>query len=167
MKKITAILFSGITTFCFVSLMTSCGDDDHKTPGLEFMPDMYRSPGYETYSASPLTADSLSAMAPVKGTVSRNQYMLFNYANTPEAYELAGVELKNPLAATPENLAEGKRLFEIFCIHCHGIKGDGKGSLVISSKGGDGFPVPSYYDDAHKDLPDGKMFFSIILPYNL
>ena len=52
-------------------------------------------------------------------------------------------------------------------IHCHGAAGDGKGSLVISSKGGDAFPVPSYYDDAHKDLPDGKMFFSITHGKNL
>ena len=27
--------------------------------------------------------------------------------------------------------------------------------------------MPSYYDDTHKDLPDGKMFFSITYGKNL
>lgn len=163
MKKTVLKTITGIATLTVV--IASCNDT--KKPGLEFMPDMYRSPGYETYSPSPLTSDSVSAMDPVTGTVSRNQLMLFNYQNTTEDYERAGAELKNPFTATPENLEEGKHLFTNFCVHCHGEKGDGKGSLNITSKGGGPFPVPSYYDDAHKDLPDGKMFFSITYGKNL
>lgn len=163
MKKIVLNTITGLAVLAVAA--TSCNDP--KKPGLEFMPDMYRSPGYTAYEVSPLTSDSVSALAPVKGTVARSQMMLFNYPNTPEAYELAGAELKNPLAATAENLAEGKRLYTNMCIHCHGEKGDGKGTLNITSKGGGPFPVPSYYDDAHKSLPDGKMFFSITHGKNL
>jgi mono/diheme cytochrome c family protein len=163
MKKIvTAVLTGFVALNIFV---TSCHDP--KKPGLEFMPEMYRSPDYETYSPSPLNADSMSAMLPVAGTVARNQFMLFNYKNTPEDYERAGTELKNPIAANEENLEEGKRLFNIYCIHCHGEHGDGKGLMNITSKGGGPFPVPSYFDDAHKELPDGKMFFSITYGKNL
>jgi mono/diheme cytochrome c family protein len=36
-------------------------------------------------------------------------------------------ELKNPVAATPETLAAGKRLYGLHCEKCHGAKGDGKG----------------------------------------
>ena len=128
------------------------------------MPDMYRSPGYETYAPSPLTHDSASALQPVSGTIARGQYIGFDYANTNDGYEAAGTELKNPTEATEANLAEGKRLFGIYCAHCHGEKGDGQGWLQIK---GDKFPVPSYYDAAHKDLPDGKMFFTITYGKNL
>jgi mono/diheme cytochrome c family protein len=164
MKKITTYTLTIISALG-VALLSSC--HDNKSTGYEFMPDMYRSPAYTAYEGSPLTSDSISALAPVAGTVSRSQMMLFNYPNTPEAYELAGAELKNPLTATAENLAEGQRLFTNMCQHCHGATGDGKGSLNITSKGGGPFPVPSYYDDAHKDLPDGKMFFSITHGKNL
>lgn len=159
-------LVKAITTLASVSfLVTSC--HDKKELGYEFMPDMYRSPAYSAYEGSPLTKDSVSALPPVAGSVSRGQMMLFNYPNTPEAYELAGAELKNPLEASTANLTEGKRIYTNMCIHCHGEKGDGKGTLNITSKGGGPFPVPSYYDDAHKDLPDGKMFFSVTYGKNL
>lgn len=164
MKKTSPILFSGFTVFCFALLLSSCNKGGNKKPGLEFMPDMYRSPGYETYAPSPLTHDSASALQPVSGTVARGQYIGFDYPNTNEGYEAAGTELKNPIDASQANLEEGKRQYEIFCAHCHGEKGDGQGWLQIK---GDKFPVISYYDAAHKDLPDGKMFFSIAYGKNL
>lgn len=163
MKKITAFLFSGFTAFCFALLLSSCNKHDNKAPGLEFMPDMYRSPAYATYDPSPLTNDSSSSLHPVEGTVARGQYVGFNYPNTNEGYE-ASAELKNTLEASASNLEEGKRQYEIYCAQCHGEKGDGQGWLQIK---GDKFPVISYYDAAHKDLPDGKMFFSISYGKNL
>lgn len=163
-KKVAITSLAGFAALSF--FISACSHDNRK-PGLEFMPEMYRSPGYETYAPSPLTADSASAMTPVAGTISRGQMMAFNYPNTNEGYEAAGKELTNPLPVTEENLAEGKRKFEIFCVHCHGVTGDGKGTLNITSKGGGPFPVPSYFDDAHKDLTDGKMFFSITYGKNL
>ncbi len=164
MKKNSAIIFSGITAFCLVLLLSACNRNGNKNPGLEFMPDMYRSPGYETYAPSPLTHDSASALQPVNGTIARGQYIGFDYPNTNEGYEAAGTELKNPLETSQANLEEGKRQYEIFCAHCHGEKGDGQGWLQIK---GDKFPVISYYDAGHKDLPDGKMFFSITYGKNL
>lgn len=143
--------------------LNSCSHDS-KHPGLEYMPDMYRSPSYETYQPNTLFKDSLSARLPVAGTIPRGFNTYFPFPNTPEGYEAAGVSLKNPLAANEENLAEGNRLFQIYCQHCHGEKGDGKGSLKVK---GENFPVPSYFDDARINLPDGKMFFSITYGKNL
>ena len=143
--------------------IVSCSNDP-KSPGLEFMPDMYRSPSLETYQPDSYFKDSLSARQPVAGTIPRGYDTYFPYANTNEDYEKAGLELKNPLALNDENSAEGKRLFEIYCQHCHGMKGDGQGTLRVK---GEKFPVPSYFDDVHINLPEGKMFFSINYGKNL
>src|SRR3954469_20907204 len=112
-----ALIISG------VSLMTSCSKDPKKA-GLEYMPDMYRSPSYEVYSSNPNFKDSMSMRVPPAGTVPRN-YEFFQYPNTMEGYTAASIDVKNPLPLNDENLAEGKRLFNIFCIHCHGATGNG------------------------------------------
>ena len=68
------------------------------------MPNMYRSPSYETYSSNPLFADGLSARHPVDGTVARgdntyNDYdrLPYPFPNTPEGYEAAGTGFHSPL----------------------------------------------------------------------
>ncbi len=102
---------------------------------------------------------------PVAGTVPRGKAeYVYPFPNTNEGYEEAGKKLKNPLPKTPENLAEGKRLYELYCIHCHGEKGNGQGTIVQAEK----FPAPpSYYGPQLKDLPEGKMFHSITYGKNL
>jgi mono/diheme cytochrome c family protein len=149
--------------FGMIALVSSCSNDPQK-PGLEYMPDMYRSPSLETYQPTGLFSDSSSARKPVAGTIPRGYNTYFPYPNDTTGYEAAGRELKNPLAAHEENIKEGDRLFKIYCQHCHGEKGDGDGTLRVK---GDKFPVPSYFDDAHKDLAEGKMFFSITYGKNL
>jgi mono/diheme cytochrome c family protein len=44
----------------------------------------------------------------------------------------AAVKLKNPVAATDENLAEGKSLYAKHCKSCHGVKGKGDGTKAES-----------------------------------
>ena len=66
----------------FTLFVVSCGDE--LSPGVEFMPDMYRSPSYETYSGSPFLADSLSARLPVAGSIPRGYNAFFEYENTKE-----------------------------------------------------------------------------------
>ena len=83
-------------------LLGACGDK--QSPGLEYMPDMYRTPAVVAYSPSHITKDSVSALAPVAGTVARGQYVDFNYPNTNEGYEAAGLELKNPFQSTTKNM---------------------------------------------------------------
>lgn len=40
----------------------------------------------------------------------------------------------NPVKATPEGLAEARKVFGYDCAMCHGEKGDGKGDIVESMK---------------------------------
>ncbi|MEO8086141.1 MAG: cytochrome c [Bacteroidota bacterium] len=157
MKKIFKYILPVVT----VIAVASCSSDDPKDPGLEYMPDMYRSPDYETNSANPNFKDSMTEQQPVAGTIARGNdiytaldRMPYPYENTPEGYEAAGTNLHNPLEHSGENMAEGKRLYENYCTHCHGAKGQGDGLVVAHN----GPKPPAYNSDALKDLPEGKAF---------
>jgi mono/diheme cytochrome c family protein len=159
MKKI----FLYIVPAAVISI-TACTYDDIKKPGHEFMPDMYISPSYETYSSNPLFSDSMTSRQPVAGTIARGDAIFtdydrlpYPYPNTPEGYEAAGVNLHNPLENTPENMAEGQRLYMNYCIHCHGETGMGDGLVTIHN----GPKPPPYSGDQLKGLPVGKMYHTI------
>lgn len=68
--------------------------------------------------------------------------------------------LKNPIPATPENLAKGKALFEGkgTCLNCHGKegKGDGPAGLILS-------PTPRNLTNCkfHENRMDGELFWVI------
>jgi len=74
---------------------TSCKRNP-QSPGLEYMPDMYRSVAYETYDVNPNLPDSMSAQVAPSNTIPRG-FEPYPYPNTAEGYEAAGLNLKNPL----------------------------------------------------------------------
>ena len=163
-----------ILVFMFV-IITGCGDSASdgrsltKHPGYEYMPNMYRSASYETYSENPLFKNNSTAREPVEGTVPRG-FVPFNYDNTLDDYLNAGRELTNPLEWNMQNIEEGEALYGMFCAHCHGKNGDGKASIQHPLYGA----VPSYSDDllvrrsgtSMKDLSDGHMYHAITYGFN-
>ena len=130
------------------------------------MPDMTYSNASETYSASEIPTpegNNMSARKPVEGTIpygyipddekiKTNQALLMSYvmknhyshdvAKQDEERVRAANEIQDPLERTAENLAEGKRLYDINCTPCHGEKGEGNGQLIELPGGGDG-PTPT------------------------
>jgi mono/diheme cytochrome c family protein len=123
------------------------------------MDDMYTSPSLETYAPASQFANGLSAQLPVEGTVPRGYYP-YEYANTNEGYEAARTTLALPEAFDNETaLAEGKELYNIFCDHCHGEKGDGNGPLVMQEKI---LGVPSYASSRLPDITPGSMYHVIM-----
>ena len=160
----------------FILIFTiGCGDPASdgrkltKHPGYEYMPDMYRSPSYETYSENPLFPNNSTARMPVKGTIPRG-FVPFEYENTLDDYLKAGQNLMNPLENNLSNIEEGEALYVMFCAHCHGKNGDGKGSIQHPLYGA----VPSYSDDVllrrsgttMKELSDGHMYHAITYGFN-
>lgn len=139
--------------------LSSCGVRDENTPGVEFMPDMYRSPSLEVYGSHALDGDTTpnTEMLPVKGTIARG-YMPYIYENNAAGYEAAGLNLHNPLDMSKRDKWEkdGSDLYGKFCVHCHGSSGAGDGKVGLKLPG----PPPAY-DGALKDLPEGKIFHSI------
>ncbi len=142
--------------------------DDPQSPGLEYMPDMYRSPAIETYVDYEFPDSSTSRKAP-EGSIPRG-YKPYAYPNSNEGYELAGQQLSNPLMLTEKSIKEGKKLYESFCAHCHGKKGLGAGSITNAIYGA----VPSYADNtpnrrgnrAMSALTEGHIYHTIMFGLN-
>ncbi len=158
-----------LSTLALTSLMiTSCGSDP-QSPGIEYMPDMYRSPALEPYAENNKQIeganfeDNMQALKPAEGSISRG-YLPYGIPNTVEGYEMAGELLKDPYPLTEEIIAEGKVIYTKFCWHCHGDKGMGDGPTVTA---GGHPPPPAYNSAALKNLPEGKMFHTITYGKNL
>ena len=164
------------TTIVIVALamMTSCTTDPN-SPGVEYMPDMYRSPAIEAYvdygedpyfvteEVAVAQRNTKSTRKPVAGTIAfkgdEKAFALpYPYHNTPEGYELAGKENHSPLPTTAKNIEAGALDYELMCTHCHGEKGKGDGAI---SKNGHIMGIPDFASKL-KDLPEGKMYHTLI-----
>lgn len=146
-------------------VVASCSKKDPQSPGFEYMPDMYRSVGYDAYQANPNFANGTTAQNMVDGTMpyQADRSKIYNvlpypFPNTNEGYEAAGLTLKNPLPYSEANLKQGEELFQTFCQHCHGAKGMGDG--VVGTKN-PGLIPPAYNSPQLVSLPEGKIFHSI------
>jgi mono/diheme cytochrome c family protein len=172
--------------------VTSCTSDPN-SPGIEFMPDMYRPQSYEAYlekydvdsakffdrnidriapNYEELTPEQQIAVQkevaaiygvwsngsatrkPVKGTVAVGKKP---YALSKDQKEESKL-LVNPVPFSNSNLKEGKAYYELFCDHCHGVKGDGNGPMITLGV----YPAqPPSYTGAAKDLTAGEIYHTI------
>lgn len=144
-------------------VMGSC-DRTRSSTGWDYMPDMYYSNAYESYTPNPNFEDNLTMRSPVKGSIPRDM-IPFDYEKSDEDRVAAGEELVNPLEASKENLARGEKAYGIFCLSCHGSKGDGMGLLYTSGR----YPYPpaSLIEDWVKELKDGSIYHSITVGYGI
>lgn len=175
----TAKTFTALTV---IGLLASCGKSDSNSPGVEYMPDMYRSPAIEAYvdyGQDPYyhTEDKArdqrnrpSARKPVEGTIAFSDVaemaqfnMPYPYPNSPEGYEAAGVNLRSPIEMTQATVDHGKALYEKFCMHCHGATGQGDGPVVNNGN----YPAPGSYTGPLRDLPEGKIFHVLVYGKNV
>jgi len=143
----------------FMITLSSCWTDKSK-PNYQYMPDMYKSVGYETYSQNPNYANGMTTQIPVEGTIARGQ-VPYDYENTNEGYESAKLDLKNPLEMDEANLANGKKMYDIYCISCHGSAGAGDGELVKRDKF---LGVPNYKD---REITEGSIYHVIMHGRNM
>ena len=180
-----------LVVFITVLGLFSCTSDPD-SPGVEFMPDMYRATGYEAYlkkfdidSADFFkrnldklgydeTPDSLKLA--LKQEV-QELYNVFNggvitrkpvKGSIPEGKKPFMIEkgdrtlakaVKMPIPYTETSvLAEGKAYYEVFCIHCHGPKGQGNGSLIKKELF---LKPPAYNNGTTKELSAGEIYYTI------
>ncbi len=146
-------------------LVTSC--DSKRSTGWEYAPNMYEHIAFDPDQKNPNFKDGKTAQVPPAGTTPVG-FVRFDYPNTKEGYDKASLEVTNPLAATQQNLADGKALFITFCSPCHGATGQGDGIVTAHGFGA----VPSYSKGqssrggAMKDLTDGKIYHTITYGVN-
>jgi len=153
MNKLVFVLIAVIL------LITSCTRDRSK-PNIRYMPDMYVSIPYESYGINVKMKDSMSALVPPFGAIARGK-MPFEYPEGLEGYNLAKENLKSPFEVNESNLANGKKMFDIYCSSCHGFKGDGQGMLVKNEKF---LGVPNYKD---RQINEGSIYHVIYYGRNM
>ena len=171
-------------------VLVSCTTDPN-SPGVEFMPDMYRATGYEAYlkkfdidsndffernlrklgyekaadSAKPSLIDEVDELykifksglitrKPVKGTIAVGK-MPFPIEKGDRSLAKA---VRMPIPYTETSLIEGKTYYEVFCVHCHGPKGQGKGSLIQKELF---LKPPAYNSKDTKLLSSGEIYYTI------
>ncbi len=148
--------------------LASCTQSGGNFAGWEYAPDMYYAKGPEAFKMLQKdTGNDYKRMwNPVKNTIARGKLdYFFGYPNDTVGYRLAGSEVKCPetVPVTLANIQEGKRLFDINCVVCHGKLGRGDGTIVKDDK----FPPPpAYQSPVIKKLSDGAKYFSIVYGKN-
>jgi hypothetical protein len=133
-----------------LGLLASCNHNFdripvHKTPRIEFAPNMYNSEAYEPvtviedsinfpegYNQMPGNEGLGNLKLPVPNTIKRG---FTPYHISKDSLEYASRTLQNPLVLNDQVLAEGEVLFMRFCAHCHGTTGAGDGPVSEKLKG--------------------------------
>ena len=144
MKIALAIVFAAF------SLGLSACNTKHSEPNWAYAPDMH-------YSVALKAQKEGSMRPPVKGTIPRD-FKPYEITSIEEA----GRVLKNPLPRSKEVMKKGQKLFNVYCIVCHGKFGEGDGNVVPK------FPrPPSLQADKIRDYKDGQIFHVMTLGQNL
>lgn len=183
------IRFKSIIGISFLALigaitLSSCKGDPN-SPGLEYMPDMYRSSAIEPYvdyghirgRDNDSIAHLQSAKTPPYGTAPWYgsdedviKVMLpYRHAaptNADKTHALWGERQSdlgrdaakndvNPIPYSEVAFNEGKDIYTKFCMQCHGEKGDGQGKIVQNGKI---TGVPNY---ANNKISEGEIFYTV------
>lgn len=150
MKSVFKIAF----VLSIVASFSSC--KDNLKPNYQYMPNMYESVGYETYSESdafnsPTGLKGQEAQLPANGSVKRG-FVPYGVPNTTEGYNFSKTVVTSPLDSTTVDMKKAEELYGIYCAICHGATGNGMGKLVMQQKI---LGVPNYKD---RELSVGSIF---------
>jgi hypothetical protein len=154
MNKIKSIVVAGVA---LTAGLVSCDSGNlRRTPGHIYAPDMTYSRAYDAYTANPNFEDGLTSRKPVAGTVARGHELPDHIT---EGDTVAYKNFSTSLRFTEDDLAEGKRLFNIYCGICHGTNLDGQGPLFNSGKFAS---MPANLKDAkYVHIPVGQIYAAI------
>jgi len=143
--------------------LASC-DRTRSSTGWDYMPDMYYSNAYESYTPNDNFGDGMTMRSPVEGTVPR-EMVPFSFTKSDEDRVAAGKALVNPLERNHTHLARGLEVYRVYCLSCHGEAGDGKGFLFTSGK----YPYPpaSLVSEKALDLRDGEIYHTVTVGYGI
>ena len=140
-----------------LATIVSCSDKRERQ--YQYMPDMYVAVPYEADAEKGNTGFS-SNLKPVNGSIARGN-VPYEYSNSNAAYEKAKADLTSPLVQDETSLEKGKKMYTIYCVSCHGKKGDGNGYLSQAEKF---IGIPSYKD---RDITEGSIYHVIMYGKNL
>ena len=144
-------------------LMSSC-DYNRRTTGWQYFDDMAQSEAYESYTPNSNFEDGKTMQPPVEGTIPRGM-VPYAFEKTDEDRALAATVLVNTLEATPSNVKRGERMYGIYCMNCHGEKGDGLGNLYVDKK----YPYPpaSLLSEKMLTNPESEIYHVITVGHGI
>ncbi len=177
-----------------MTLVMACSTAGGNKTGHEFMPDMVHQVGYEAnyydyyyfnrWGSEKEYKKFAMPRLPVKGTIARgyagssnfadagvstpNGAVPYYFGNTEDERIRASRELViNPYPITEKGLAVGKKLFEINCSICHGVKGDGAGYLVRDDGGKYPVAPANFQQDTFYKSSNGRYYHAIMYGKNM
>lgn len=114
----------------------------------------------EYYNSNSLNPFRMNMRLPAPNTVSRNRNGYLPYRLGKDSLQFAAATLVNPLDTAQDAaiLAEGKILYETYCDHCHGAKGEGDGKVADKYAG-----VANLKGAAIKGVSEGHIFHVITM----
>lgn len=163
--------------------LSGCGAGG-ENQGLEYAPNMYHSVPYEPlsqitdseageaaqllrntqdghgeyYNSNPLNPNGMTMRVPPANTVARNKNGYLPYRIAKDSLEYAASTLVSPLDSTMAEAAikDGKILYNSFCEHCHGAKGEADGLVAEKYPG-----VANLKGAAYQEITEGHIFHVI------
>ncbi len=175
LKVLSALAVSAILTGC------GAGGDNQ---GLEYAPNMYHSVPYEPlsqitdesageaaqlladtedghgeyYNSNPLNPNRMTMRTPPANTVPRSAGGYLPYRLHKDSLELAARTLMSPFDSASMEVAlnDGKLLYDRFCEHCHGSKGQADGLVAEKYPG-----VANLTGLAYQNITPGHIFHVI------
>ncbi len=148
-------------------------------PGREYAPNMYHSVAYEPmsqitdedagtwvnsldngrgeyFNSNKYNPYRMNLREPAAHTVKRNAYGWLPYRKVrvgKDSIDIVTAGMKNPLDSTKQILADGKVLYETYCKHCHGAKGEADGKVSDKYAG-----VANLKGDAYVAISEAHIF---------
>lgn len=160
-------------------------------PGREYAANMYHSVAYEPlsqitdedagawvnsldnrsgeyFNSNRYNPHRMNMREPAPNTVKRNKYGWLPYRFSKDSLEYAAKVLRNPFDSSAAVLADGKVLYETYCKHCHGAKGEGDGKVatgvtIDGVQKGQVAGVANLRGDALKNISEGHIFHVITM----
>ncbi len=127
------------------AVITGCSKE---TTVLQYMPHMANTPNLKPQRGYDGFGNGSGMLTPPEGAVARG-HKPYRIATADEAEKV----LQNPLPMTEANIHRGQKIFNNYCITCHGPLGYGNGSIVNP------YPIPkSLQSDNMLKWKDGHIF---------
>jgi mono/diheme cytochrome c family protein len=165
------------------TIATGCGAGGDNQ-GLEYAPNMYHSVPYEGlsqitdesageatqylnntadghgeyYNSNKLNKSGMTMRIPPANTVPRNKKGYLPYRIPKDSLVYAAMVMKSPIDSTMAEVAikDGKILYNVYCQHCHGVKGEADGLVAEKLPG-----VANLKGAAYQNITEGHIFHVI------
>ena len=169
------MIYRNISALAIVLILASCGNSErdytahNDDTGSEYAPQMYVSTPYEAYSqveSNEYNEHGMNMRRPAEGTVARTMGvdpsigvdLLGSYPFPKDSLAIAAAILTNPIMKTDKSIADGEYMYNMYCEHCHGAKGNGDGLVAEKYMG-----VANINSRAFKGINSGHIYHVITM----